>query len=355
MREWGILCFMSMALRIAIKDGWYHVMARAPSGKLLFDGDRANEHFLGLLGETVERYGVVIHAYCLMSTHYHLLIQTPNANLSRAIQWLDVSYSKWVNARANEVGHVFSGRFKSVSVDADGAWAEQLSDYIHLNPLRIAGLEWGKAERKAEGQCLAAPDRETIRKRLETLRTYRWSSYRAYGGYTVAPEWLRMDELLRRSGGAARYRHDLEAYVKQNEVESLADRFRNAAALGSEAFLAGLKRRVKGSREQPARRYFTDRATWAQVLGVVKRVAGGEWADFADRQGDARRDLALYLARRYCGMTLQELADKAGIGQYKTLGKAVERFGRRVVRDRQIATLVRKTLCEMSNVEKRGL
>ena len=84
MREWGILCFMSMALRIAIKDGWYHVMARAPSGKLLFDGDRANEHFLGLLGETVERDGVVIHADCLMSTHYHLLIQTPNANLSRA-------------------------------------------------------------------------------------------------------------------------------------------------------------------------------------------------------------------------------------------------------------------------------
>ena len=144
---------MSMPLRIAVKDGWYHVMARAPSRRSLFDDERAHEHFLELVGEMVERYGVVIHAYGLMPTHYHLLAQTPNANLSRAIQWLNASYSKWINGRAGDVGHVFSGRFKSVSVDGEGAWAEELSDYIHLNPVRIAGLEWGQTERKAEGAC----------------------------------------------------------------------------------------------------------------------------------------------------------------------------------------------------------
>lgn len=109
--------------------------ASSTSGRLLFGDARAHVHFLDLLGEMVERYGVALHAYCLMDTHYHLLVQTPNANLSRAIQWLNVSASKWINARSGDVGPVFSGRFKSVSVDGDGAWAEEVSDYIHLNPV----------------------------------------------------------------------------------------------------------------------------------------------------------------------------------------------------------------------------
>ena len=342
---------MSMPLRIAVKDGWYHVMARAPSGRSLFDDERAHEHFLDLVGEMVDRYGVVIHAYCLMTTHYHLLVQTPNANLSRAIQWLNVSFSKWINARAGDVGHVFSGRFKSVSVDGDGAWAEELSDYIHLNPVRIAGLEWGKTERKAEGKGWTAPDRKTIRMRLDRLRDYRWSSYRAYAGYEAGPKRLSREELLRRAGGMARYRASVEAYVKQGEEESLAARFRNAVALGSEAFLEGLRKRVKGNREQPARRFFADRPTWEQVLAAVKRVAGGTWREYADLHGDERRDLALYLARRVCGLTLRELGEKAGIEQYKTVGKAVERFGRLAEREPERASWVNRAMLEMSNVE----
>jgi REP element-mobilizing transposase RayT len=344
---------MSMPLRISIKDGWYHVMARAPSGKDLFDGARANEHFLELLGEMVERYGMVIHAYCLMTNHYHLLLQTPNANLSRAIQWLNVSFSKWINARAGDVGHVFSGRFKSVSVDGDGAWAEELSDYIHLNPVRTAALEWGKSQRKAEGQGKAEPARGTILKRLEILRAYRWSSYRAYAGNETGPDWLWRDELLRRAGGSARYRKSVEAYVKQGEVESLTDRFRNAVSWGSETFLAGLKKRVKGNREQPARRHFADRPTWEQVLAALKQTGDGDWEEYAGVHGDERRDLALYLARRLCGMTLRELGEKAGIAQYKTVGKAVERYGRLVGKERARASRVKQimTNCRMSRTE----
>jgi REP element-mobilizing transposase RayT len=317
----------------------------------LFDDARTYEHFLDLLGDMIKRYGVVIHAYCLMNTHYHLLVQTPNANLSRAIQWLNVSYSKWINARGGDVGHVFSGRFKSVSVDGDGAWAEELSDYIHLNPLRIAGLEWGKKDRKAQGEAWTTPDRETIRKRLENLRAYRWSSYRAYAGYEAAPEWLSQDELLRRAGGKARYRESVEGYVKQGEEESLTARVRNAVALGSESFVEGLKKRVKGNREQPARRFFEDRPAWEHVLAAVQQVAGGTWGEYAGLHGDERRDLALYLARRVCGLTLRELGEKAGIDQYKTVGKAVERFGRLAEREPARAALVKRAMREMSIVE----
>ena len=83
---------MARALRIDIRDGWYHVMARGTDRRTIFEDERDHGHFLELLEEMGVRYGVKLHAYVLMGNHYHLLVQTPHANLSRAMQWLNVSY-----------------------------------------------------------------------------------------------------------------------------------------------------------------------------------------------------------------------------------------------------------------------
>ena len=90
---------MARPYRIDIRDGWYHVMSRGIERRLVFGDERDYGHFLELLEEMVERYGVKLHAYVLMGNHYHLLIQTPHANLSRAMQWLNVSYGVWFNRR----------------------------------------------------------------------------------------------------------------------------------------------------------------------------------------------------------------------------------------------------------------
>ena len=95
---------MARSLRINIAGGWYHITNRGTERRAIFGDERDYRHFLELSGEMRERYTVQIHAYVLMPNHYHLLIRTPEANASRAIQWLNVSYGVWYNRRHNRVG-----------------------------------------------------------------------------------------------------------------------------------------------------------------------------------------------------------------------------------------------------------
>jgi hypothetical protein len=123
-------------------------------------------HFCKLLAEMVARFAVRLHAYVLMDNHYHLLVELRERNLSRAIQWLNVSYSVWFNLRHRRSGHLFQGRFKSVIVDPT-EWALALSRYIHLNPARVTKLGLDKAARAAAREGLsAAPDPEQMRERI---------------------------------------------------------------------------------------------------------------------------------------------------------------------------------------------
>jgi REP element-mobilizing transposase RayT len=102
---------MARALRIDVPDGWYHVLNRGVERRQIFPRAEANLHFLELLGCLPSRFGVRIHAYVLMGNHYHLQIETPQANLSRAMQWLNLSYGAWFNRRQQRSGPLFQGRF----------------------------------------------------------------------------------------------------------------------------------------------------------------------------------------------------------------------------------------------------
>ncbi len=105
-------------------------MSRGTERRTLFLDNSYCFHFLDLLGEMSQRYSVEIHAYVLMGNHYHLILRTPYANCSEAMQWLNVSFSAWFNAKRQRVGHVFQGRFRSTLVDGEGAWLLDLSAYV---------------------------------------------------------------------------------------------------------------------------------------------------------------------------------------------------------------------------------
>lgn len=100
---------------------WYHITSRGTGRRAIFLDDRDREHFVELLAGMVGRYGAVLHAYVLMDNHYHLLIETPSANASRALQWLNLSHSMWFKARHSHAGPVFQAHFKSIPVDGDGS------------------------------------------------------------------------------------------------------------------------------------------------------------------------------------------------------------------------------------------
>lgn len=173
---------MARPLRVLIPDGWYHVFGRGWERRPVFQDDRDRGHFLELLQQLNETYRFTIHAYALMENHHHLIVQTPDANLSQGMQWFNTSYSAWFNARHDRVGSLWQGRYRDVPID-DGVWACELSVYVHLNPLRVAGLGLDRNGRVLEGRGFRAPTAAQVSERLRRLREYRWSSYRAYAGY----------------------------------------------------------------------------------------------------------------------------------------------------------------------------
>ena len=343
---------MARHLRIHIADGWYHVTTRGIERRVVFEDPRDYEHFLELLAEMVSRYGVKVHAYVLMRNHYHLLVQTPHANLSRAMQWLNVSYGVWFNRRRERVGPVFQGRYKAVPVDGEGSWALQASVYLHLNPVRVKGLGLGKCERKAERHgILPPPTPEVVKARLDALRTHPWSSYLDYAGYRLKPpEWLTCDALWRRAKHRDKtppesYRHDMEYPLKAGveEFRTFAERMQHLVALGSEPFLNRLRGLAQGDcNEQKALRAWKRLVPFARMIAVVAQEKGEPWERFRDRYGDWGRDVALWLGRRHCGLTLQELGCAAGGMSYPAVGQAVRKMEQRRNADGKIMRLVEK-------------
>jgi REP element-mobilizing transposase RayT len=322
------------------------VTARGDHRQAIFCDGRDEGHFLELLAQMRERFRVQVLAYVLMGNHYHLMVCTPEANLSRAMQWLNVSYSVWFNKRRGEVGHVFQGRFKAMVVEGEG-WGIALSEYVHLNPVRIKALGQGERTRAAERQGLGRPPtREEVAARLERLRRYRGSSYRAYAGYAKTPEWLDTEVILSRAGGAAAYRQSVADRVRQGVEEAPWRQAKWGLVLGGEAFAQRIRKQLKAGREVAGRRGLRQRRRFEEIVRVVERLTGEAWAAFCDRHGDRRRDLVLWVARRCTGLTAAELGREAGGMDYAAVTMAVRRFQVAQACDRALARLTDRVVAE---------
>ena len=345
---------MARSIRHNIEGGWYHITTRGLGRQRIFANDREHEHFVELLAEVVERYGIVLHAYVLMENHYHLLIETPRANASRALQWLNLSYSVWYNVKHHRSGALFQARFKSIPVENEGAWALAASVYLHLNPVRIKALGQGKSDRAADraGQNVPVSAADLL-KRLNRLRQYKWSSYPVYAGYRKKPDWLTSEVIWRRAGtgresGTRAYRRYLEAYVKQGAIEEFLQKVTAALAIGSTLFVEGLRKRLpEFSGEQSNVKQWRRLLSFETVRKAIEAAKGERWAEFVNRRGDSGRDLALYYARQHGGFTMHELGDYVECSSF-AVSKAVSRIRSRLHSDRAL----QKILTKMENSMK---
>ena len=166
---------MARKLRVQYPGAIYHVMNRGDRREPIFKDDRDRKRFLQTLGEACEKTGWHIHAWCLMPNHFHLVIETPQANLVAGMKWLLGAYTGRFNRRHKLFGHLFSGRYKALIVDGSGnGYLKTVCDYVHLNPTRAR---------------LLRPEQK--------LASYPWSSLRYYlQSRRKRPTWLQVERLL---------------------------------------------------------------------------------------------------------------------------------------------------------------
>ncbi len=347
---------MARPLRIDIEDGWYHVCGRGVDRRSIYVEDRERQHFLGLLEAAVAQYRLVIHAYALMTNHYHLLIQTPEANLSAAMQWLGTSYSMWFNVRHQRVGPLFQGRYRSIPIE-NSAWAYETSLYVHLNPIMRKEFGLNPWSKKAEAKGWKEPTSEEVKKRLKELRSYIWSSYKAYAGYSDGPEWLTRKELLRRASRKkdkriSSYREDVKHRLTKGVLVPYRERLKDGIALGAEKFLKQIKAMAKGGgREIKGKQVLRRRAAFEDVIKAVEDVKGEKYGDYAERRGDWGKPLVLLMARMYCGMTLKEIGSAVGGMDYAAVQIKIKRFEKRAEKSPDLKTIISKTKSKVLNVE----
>ena len=321
---------MTRPLRVEYAGAFYHVLNRGNGGEKVLRQDRDKEKFLQYVGEAAGQYSLSIHTYCLMDNHFHLLVETHDANLSAAIQWLNISYAAWYNKKHNRSGHVFQGRFKSYLIDAD-EYLTTVSRYIHLNPVR-AGV-------------------------VKKPRDYPWSSYRCFAGEQKAPVWLETRQVLeqfsaRTSSAQAAYRGFVED-IRIEDLENPNKGAREGFIIGGDGFADWVQGSILAKRQEEKEIPQLKKLQPKPALEKIVEAAAHEFGCSSDdivRSGQKKnqaRDIAIYLARTASGNSCKSLGEYFGgitgagitmnysriktiVVQDKKFGKKIEKINKRI-------------------------
>jgi len=316
---------MTRPLRIEYPGAFYHITSRGIEKRDLFLSRSDRFRFLSYLESATERYGAVIHVYCLMGNHYHLLLETPRGNLSQIMHHVNGAYTIYFNIKNERVGHLFQGRYKSILVEAD-TYALELSRYIHLNPVR-SGIAHD-------------PTR------------FPWSSSGSYAGMRATPAWLTRNSILSYFSGKVKERHAAyRRFVERGIGRHLENPVSYAVAatiLGKEAFVQKIKSEHLCSRapddEVPALKIAKNRISIRKIVETVH-------LDFGVGTKEAKK-ASIYLCHRFSGESLK------GIGLHfdmreSAVSKASQRFSRMLALDENLKGQVQRVeaLLKMSDVQ----
>lgn len=278
---------MTRPLRIEFAGAVYHITSRGNARENIFIDREDRRLFLSLLEDVKERYNWLWYGYCLMSNHYHLLIETPDGNLSRGMRQLNGVYTQGFNKRHGRTGHIFQGRFKAILVQKE-SYLLEVCRYVVLNPVR-AGL-------------VSYPEE------------WKWSSYLATMGMVEKPKFLCSDWILAQLG------HDMvtarKAYrdfvITGIKKESPWKDLKGGTFLGKENFIEEVKEFLKGKeriKEIPRIERFVGRPPLKEIFGEIKTKP-------LEIKG-------MYAAHVRYGYTLKEIGDFLGI-HYSTVSKLLK-------------------------------
>lgn len=279
---------MSRQPRIEYENAFYHVFSRGNNKKDIFMTNTDRNKFLKIIGEAYDKYKILIHAYVLMKNHYHIIIETPQANLSKAMQYISSKYTSFFNYVNKEVGHLFQGRYKAILIDKE-EYLLPLSRYIHLNPVRA--------------------------NYVKNPQEYQWSSFKEITNDSEKCKWLMKSFILNAIGSAERYKKYVMEF-KQKEIENPFTETKGQSFLCSDEFLEKIKKEIKDvegitSKEVRDKKFLKEKITCDDIINRVvdKFKISKEEILTKGKHCNEYRKLAIYLCKKYTGESNVEIGE----------------------------------------------
>ena len=324
---------MSRPLRIQYPGAWYHVMNRGRHGENIFETKEDYWIFVELLQELNDVFNVKVAAYCLMSNHYHLLVRTPDANLSRSMRHLNGVYTQRFNKRNRCDGQLFRGRYKSIVVESD-SYALELVRYIHRNPLE-SGL-------------------------VDNLQKYQWSTHKLYLSDGKKWKWLHKDYILKLFSKSKP--ESIRLYKRfvlrdtPEEINQIFGRRKLPVVIGSDSFVERIKDKFFDSKhfeEVP------DAKRLAPDIDKIKRTVCKAYnikeSDlYVSRRGyfNEPRNAAIYLVRHLRNDTLRTIGTQFHIEKYSTVSSIVEKVKYEMKVDKGLKKRVQNLAAKIANSQR---
>lgn len=314
---------MSRPLRIQYPDAWYHVMNRGRRGEAVFQSTDDYLRFIDIMHEAIELFSLRISAYCLMTNHYHLLVQTPDGNLSRCMRHINGVYTQRYNVSHGVDGQLFRGRYKAIVVGQD-SYLLQLVRYIHKNPMR------GSMVHRAED--------------------YRFSSHQGYLSRAQKWDWLHKQFILSMlSKDLKQQLRMYRAFMAEEENESFLRTInmkKLPSVLGDNHFVDRIKEQFfKHKRHVEVPEYKSLAPDADRIIGAVCEFYNLDRAQlFRAKRGELNeaRSMAIYLFRHLRGESLTRIGMTFEISSYSTVSSIIERFSVRMHSDREMSRRVER-------------
>jgi len=319
---------MTRPLRLDHSAAIWHVTSRGNERRDIFRDERDRERFLEVLGKVIGLTKWRLHAFVLMGNHYHLLIETPEPNLSGGMQQLNGAYAQWFNRRHKRVGHLMQGRFKAVLVEKESHLLE-LARYVVLNPVR-AGF-------------------------VRTAGAWRWSNYRATVGLGTAPKWLQVDWTLAQFGSRKRVAQtNYRAFVADGKNARYApwDQVAAQMFLGGEGFRKRAQRMIRSkppSSEIPRAQQLPLRPSLQNILAATAREFGATSIDWTRKRRIPARLALAWLARMEAGLRLSDFAPTLGVKPWAA-SHLVSVATRRADADRAFRKRLNRTRAQLEEI-----
>jgi len=275
---------MARPLRLELAGGLYHVTSRGDRRENIYDNDDDREKWLEILGNTCRRFNWRCHAYCLMDNHYHIVIETAEANLSKGMRQLNGVYTQYYNRQHGRVGHVFQGRYKGILVERD-EYLLELARYVVLNPIRA--------------------------NMIKNIKDWKWSSYNAMIGHGNKRPWLEMGWILGRF--SKQRKRAIEKYIdfvrEGVGLPSIWSHLQNQIFLGTEKFINNNQNQIKKQEE------------FSEVPQLQKRKLPKPLEYYDNKYPDQKK--AIFNAYLSGGYTLKEIGNHFG-KHYSTISRIVK-------------------------------